>query len=161
MGPDEVILSRTDLRGVITECNDVFVDYAAYEARELLGAPHSVIRHPEMPRALFKLMWQEIQAGREVFVFVKNLAKDGRHYWVVAQVLPEIVRGEVVGYTSFRRCPSRRGVDLFEALYRRMLAEERRLGGDRGLEAGFQMLQEAIQAMGPDYEALVYEAPGA
>jgi len=158
--PDEVIVSRNDLRGVITGCNDAFVRYSAYGAEELYGAPHSLIRHPEMPRAVFKLMWDEIQAGREVFLFVKNLAKDGSHYWVIAQVLPELVNGMVLSFLSFRRCPVRRGVERFEALYARMRAEEQRLGGEAGMEAALQMLREDLQGLGQGYEALVYGSPG-
>jgi PAS domain S-box-containing protein len=159
MKPDEVILSRTDPRGLITECNDVFVDYSGYSMAELLGAPHSIVRHPDMPRALFKFMWQELKAERETFLFVKNLCKDGRHYWVVAQAMPVIARGEVIGYLSFRRCPGRRGVEFFEDLYGRMLAEERRIGGDPGMDAALKMLQDAFRILGKGYDALVYDLP--
>jgi PAS domain S-box-containing protein len=159
MHPEDVIQSRTDPRGIITECNDTFVDYSGYALDELMGAPHSIIRHPEMPRSLFKLMWREIQAHREIFVFVKNLAKDGRHYWVVAQVMPEIARGEIVGYHSFRRCPSRRAVETFETLYRRLMELERRLGGDNGMNAALKELTDTIAKMGGAYDALVYANP--
>jgi PAS domain S-box-containing protein len=161
MRPEDVIMSRTDPRGLITDCNEVFVDFSGYSLAELKGAPHSIIRHPDMPRAVFKLMWQEIQAQREAFLFVKNLAKDGRHYWVVAQVLPEIARGEITGYLSFRRCPSRRAVDTFELLYQKLVYEERRLGGDAGMEASFKILTGAFTAMGKLYDSLIYDEPAA
>ena len=159
MSPGKVIVSRTDLRGVILDGNHAFTEYSGYAKSELIGAPHSIIRHPDMPRALFKLMWTEIQAQREIFLFVKNLAKDGSHYWAIAQVMPEIASGKTVGYLSFRRCPSRRGVDLFDSLYQKILAEERRLGGDAGMEAGLQMLTDALNAMGDTYQALIYGVP--
>lgn len=161
MGPEDVIQSRTDTRGNITECNELFVDYSGYSAKELLGSPHNIVRHPEMPRALFKLMWREIQAQREIFLFVKNLAKDGRHYWVVAQVMPEIARGEIVGFHSFRRCPNRRAVETFEALYRRMYNVERNVGGNAGMDASLKLLEDSIKAMGAGYDALVYAHPEA
>lgn len=161
MRQEDVIISKTDLRGVITYCNDIFVDYAGYSEGELYGAPHSIIRHPDMPRAVFKLLWREIQAGREIFAFVKNLSRDGRHYWVFAQVIPEVSKGKVLGYFSFRRCPHRRAVTSMDALYRKMRAEEERLGGNAGMEASFKMLQDALKGMGKSYAELVFELQGA
>jgi PAS domain S-box-containing protein len=161
MGLQDVIMSRTDPRGLITDCNEVFVDFSGYSLPELKGSPHSIIRHPEMPRAVFKWMWQEIQAQREAFLFIKNLAKDGRHYWVVAQVLPEIVRGEITGYLSFRRCPGRRGVDTFDTLYKKLRYEELRVGGEAGMDASFKILTAAFKAMGKLYDSLIYDEPTA
>ena len=161
MKAEDVIISKTDLRGVITYCNDIFVDYSAYSEDQLYGAPHSVIRHPDMPRAVFKLLWQELQAGREIFAFVKNLAHDGRHYWVFAQVIPEVSKGQVIGYFSFRRCPSRRAVTTMEALYKKMRAEEEKVGGNAGMDAAFKMLLDALKGMGKTYEELVFELQGA
>jgi PAS domain S-box-containing protein len=161
MKPEDVIISKTDLRGVITYCNDIFVEYSAYAEDELYGAPHNIIRHPDMPRAVFKLLWQELQAGREIFAFVKNLAHDGAHYWVFAQVIPEVVEGKVIGYFSFRRCPKRRAIAAVEPLYRKMREEEERLGGNAGMEAAFKMLLDALKGMGKTYEELVFELQGA
>jgi PAS domain S-box-containing protein len=156
---DAVILSKTDLRGVITYCNDLFVEYSGYSYEELYGAPHSIIRHPGMPRGAFKFLWQEIQAGREVFLFVKNLARNGSHYWVIAQIIPEVVNETVIGYLSFRRCPSRRGVEMMEALYNNMLEIEEKISGNAGMDASCEMLVHTLKAMGKSYDALVYEVP--
>ena len=161
MRPGDVIISKTDLRGAITYCNDIFVEYSGFTESQLYGSPHSLVRHPEMPRAVFFLLWRELQAGREIFAYVKNLAADGRHYWVFAQVLPELAEGVKVGYFSFRRCPSRRGVTTMEALYAKMRAEEEKLGGNNGMQASFTMLMDAVKATGRTYEELLFELQGA
>ena len=85
---DEIIVSKTDLKGRMTYCNDVFLRIAGYTEQELLGQPHSIIRHPDMPRCVFKLLWDTIGAGKEIFAYVINRAKNGDHYWVLAHVTP-------------------------------------------------------------------------
>ena len=108
-GQDEIIVSKTDLKGRITYANRVFLQVAGYTEREVLGAPHSLIRHPDMPRSVFQLLWDTIQGGREVFAYVVNLAKNGDHYWVLAHVTPTFDdAGKIVGYHSMRRLPARR-----------------------------------------------------
>jgi len=87
-GDDEIIVSKTDPRGVITYANEIFIRVSGYSEEELLGAPHSILRHPAMPRCVFKLLWDTIQGGREIFAYVVNLAKTGNHYWVLAHVTP-------------------------------------------------------------------------
>ena len=87
-GEDEIIVSKTDLKGRITYANSVFLRVAGYAEEDVLGQPHSMIRHPGMPRAVFKLLWETIAGGREIFAYVKNMARDGDHYWVFAHVTP-------------------------------------------------------------------------
>nr|BFE86398.1 hypothetical protein GCM10020093_089990 [Planobispora longispora] len=104
--PDEIIVTKTDLKGHITYANDVFLRVSAYSEEEVLGQPHSLIRHPDMPRCVFALLWQEIRRGREIFAYVVNLAADGAHYWVLAHVTPSAgPGGQIVGYHSNRRVP--------------------------------------------------------
>lgn len=92
---------------------------SGYGEAELLGQPHSVIRHPDTPRAIFKLLWERIQAGREIFGYVKNLTKTGDFYWVLAHITPSVsASGEILGYHSNRRVPDRRIVDDIILLYR-------------------------------------------
>jgi PAS domain S-box-containing protein len=106
LGEEELIVSKTDLKGRITYANDVFIRMAKYSYAELMGAPHSLIRHPDMPRSVFKLLWDTLQAKQEIFAYVVNLAKDGSHYWVFAHVTPTFdERGTIVGYHSNRRKP--------------------------------------------------------
>ncbi|MBO9514049.1 MAG: PAS domain-containing protein [Variovorax sp.] len=125
--PDgHLIVSRTDLRGHLTHANDAFVTMSGYEREELIGMPHCILRHPDMPRAAFKDLWETLKAGRKWHGYVKNLRKDGLYYWVYATAVPNIRGGEVVGYTSVRRKPSRTQVDAVAATYRQWLAEEQR-----------------------------------
>ena len=85
-GEDEIIVSKTDLQGKITYANSVFLRVVGYAEEDVLGQPHSMIRHPGMPRAVFKLLWETIAGGREIFAYVKNMARDGDHYSVFAHV---------------------------------------------------------------------------
>src|SRR4051794_38246850 len=85
---DSFIVSKTDLKGRITYANKAFCDIAGYAEGEVIGQPHSIIRHPDMPRAIFKVLWDAIAEGREVFAYVKNMCRGGDHYWVFAHVTP-------------------------------------------------------------------------
>src|SRR5476649_17918 len=89
-GDDEIIVTKTDTKGRITYANDVFLRVSAYPETEMLGQPHSMIRHPDIPRCVFKLLWDELEARREIFAYVLNLAGDGAHYWVLAHVTPSV-----------------------------------------------------------------------
>ncbi|WP_022949199.1 PAS domain-containing protein [Methylohalobius crimeensis] len=123
--PDgRLIVSCTDLEGVITHANRSFVDMSGYTKEELIGAPHSILRHPDMPKAAFQELWDTVQAGEIWQGHVKNLRKDGRYYWVKATVIPNVRAGRAVGYTSVRRKPSRRRVEECIALYARMREQE-------------------------------------
>lgn len=123
--PDgKLIVSRTDTDGIITHCNAAFIEMSGYGQHELIGAPHSILRHPDMPAAAFRGLWADIAAGRIWHGYVKNLRKDGAFYWVFATVIPNVRGGRVVGYTSVRRKPSRRKVEAAQQLYARLLAEE-------------------------------------
>lgn len=158
--PDELIVSKTDPKGRITYANGVFCRVAGYTEAELLGAPHAIIRHPDMPRAVFKLLWDVLAEGREVFAFVKNMAKSGDHYWVHAHVTPSRDRaGTVIGYHSSRRVPERRIVDTVIApLYRDLLEIERRHANAReGLAASYARLLDVPRAAGVDYDQLVFQ----
>ena len=85
---DEIIVSKTDPKGRLTYVNDVFCKVGLYSEDELVGQPHSIVRHPDMPRSIFALLWERIRAGREIFAYVKNMAKNGDYYWVLAHVTP-------------------------------------------------------------------------
>lgn len=113
-----LIVSRTDSNGILTQVNDSFCEIAGYSREELLGEPHCILRHPDMPRAAFRGLWETVGRGEIWNGYVKNLARDGRYYWVYATVIPNRRRGAIVGYTSVRREPSRTAVSQAEALYR-------------------------------------------
>lgn len=110
--PDgKLIISRTDLNGNLTLVNDAFVEISGYTEAELLGKPQCILRHPDMPKAAYADLWSTIKAGKKWHGYVKNLCKDGSHYWVYATVVPNVRHGETVGYTSVRRKPSRSKIE--------------------------------------------------
>ena len=112
-----LIVSRTDTQGVITHANQSFVLMSGYEKEELIGQPHYILKHPDMPPAAFKDLWDTLERGEKWHGYVKNLRKDGGFYWVYATALPNIRNGEVQGYTSVRREPSRKKVEECMTLY--------------------------------------------
>jgi aerotaxis receptor len=120
-----LIVSRTDLTGIITHANDAFVEMSGYTRDELIGAPHHILRHPDMPKLAFKGLWDTIVAGQKWHGYVKNLRKDGACYWVYATAVPNIRNGVIVGYTSVRRKPSRTRITELVPVYRQWLDEER------------------------------------
>jgi len=153
----EIIVSKTDLKGRLTYVNDVFCKVGLYEEEEVLGQQHSIVRHPDMPRTVFQLLWQRIQAGEEIFAYVKNMAKNGDHYWVLAHVTPSHdLQGNLDGYHSNRRLPGRNALAVIEPLYRALAAEEERHADrKRGMQAGVAMLQAALQDRRLSYDEFV------
>lgn len=123
--PDgKLIVSRTDLKGIITHCNQAFIDMSGFSEEELVGQPHYILRHPDIPAAAFKDLWDTLARQEKWHGYVKNLRKDGAYYWVYATVIPNIRKGEIVGYTSVRRKPSRTKIDECIPLYAKMIEEE-------------------------------------
>jgi PAS domain S-box-containing protein len=157
-GEDEIIVSKTDVKGRILYANPVFIRLSGYSESELLGQPHSIIRHPDMPRCVFKLLWDTIAAGQEIFAYVKNLAKDGSFYWVLAHVTPTFSNtGEIIGYHSNRRKPERPQVGFFSELYRKLLAEESKHSDWReGMSNATQMLLRILAQKGMTYEEFIF-----
>ncbi|MEY2892849.1 MAG: hypothetical protein RJA98_2757 [Pseudomonadota bacterium] len=121
---EDTLVSTTDLKGRITHCNASFVAVSGYERDELLGQPHNLIRHPEMPAEAFRDMWATIASGSPWSAMVKNRRKNGDHYWVVAHVSPLMDGDQPTGYISVRTAPSRAQIEAAQALYRRMKADE-------------------------------------
>lgn len=157
-GEDDIIVSKTDSRGIITYANDVFQQVSGYSEAELMGQPHNMIRHPEMPQCVFRLLWQTIAAGNEIFAYVVNQARNGDHYWVFAHVTPTFdEQGKVIGYHSNRRLPSREAVARIEPIYALLLAEERRHGNSEdAMRAATAILVGHLQKLGMDYEQFVF-----
>jgi len=136
--PDaQTLVSITDLQGRILYCNPAFIDVSGYSRDELLGQPHNLIRHPDMPEEAFRDMWETIASGRPWSGAVKNRRKDGSYYWVMANVTPILEGGACTGYMSVRIHPSRETVRAAQALYEVMREESRqgvlhhRLSGGR------------------------------
>jgi PAS domain S-box-containing protein len=112
-----LLVSRTDPNGLITHVNPSFVSMSGYSEQALIGIPHSILRHPDMPAAAFRDLWDTVRSGKTWQGYVKNLRKDGGYYWVKAAVIPNVRDGKIVGYTSVRRKPSRQKVEESRALY--------------------------------------------
>lgn len=155
---DELIVSKTDPRGIITYANDVFLRVSGYDMHEVVGRPHNLIRHPEMPRAVFKLLWDTLSDNREIFAYINNLASDGGHYWVLAHVTPSYGSdGRVIGYHSNRRKPSPRAVEVVQPLYTRLLAEERRHPNAKAaVQASSELLAQVIAEQAGSYDELIW-----
>lgn len=156
-GRDEIIVTKSDPTGRITYCNDVFRRVSGWSERELLGQPHSIIRHPDMPRCVFKLLWDTIAAKGEIFAYVKNMACNGDHYWVLAHVTPSLdAAGVVTGYHSNRRRPTPAAVAAIEPLYRELrAAEERPANRKDGMLAGCDRLAAMLKDRGVRYDQFV------
>ncbi len=125
--PDnEFIVSKTDLKGKITYTNLLFEKMSGYSRDELLGQPHNLIRHPDMPHCIFKLFWDTLQQQKEIFAYVVNMHTSGDHYWVLAHVVPTYDNmGNHVGYHSSRRAPDRQIVQKMQSYYSELSAIEK------------------------------------
>lgn len=158
LGADELIVTKTDLQGRITYANRVFRRISEYGEAQLLGAPHNIVRHPDMPRCVFKLLWDTISSGREIFAYVVNVASNGDHYWVLAHVTPTFdENGAIIGYHSNRRMPERSSVDNARALYAQLSAEEKRHSSPaRAAEAGLAKLNALLSQAGQTYEQFFF-----
>jgi PAS domain S-box-containing protein len=157
LGEEELIVSKTDLKGRITYANDVFVRMAKYSYKELMGAPHSLIRHPDMPRCVFKLLWDTLESRREIFAYVVNMAKDGSHYWVFAHVTPTFdERGNIIGYHSNRRKPDRAPIERISPIYKALCEEEaRHANAKEGMRASFDVMIGLLKRQGIAYDEFV------
>jgi PAS domain S-box-containing protein len=156
MREDDFIVSKTDLKGRITYGNKTFIEFSGFEEKDILGVQHNVIRHPDMPRAVFKLLWGSIQERREIFAYVKNICKNGSFYWVIANVTPSVdASGQVLGYYSVRRKPHPRAIPIITDLYRKMLEEERRVGARDAIAASTLMMEKFLNEKGVSYEQFV------
>jgi PAS domain S-box-containing protein len=156
MREDDFIVSKTDPKGRIVYGNRIFIEYSGYSERELLGAQHNIIRHPDMPRAVFKLLWDTIQARQECFAYVKNMAKDGSFYWVSANVTPSFdTSGNLLGYYSVRRKPKASAVKIVTDLYRAMREAEQRTGARDAIAASSKLLNDLLAEKGASYEEFI------
>lgn len=154
---NELIVSRTDHKGLLQYCNKLFLSISGYTEKELLGKPHSIIRHPDMPKAVFKLLWETIQSGNEIFAYVKNKCKDGAYYWVLAHVTPTFNEsGQIIGYHSNRRCPTRSSIEKITPLYKDLLRIEQTAKSSMdGLKKSYEVLMHTTTNSGEDYNEFI------
>lgn len=156
MREDDFIVSKTDLKGRISYCNRIFIEFSGYTEDELLGAQHNIVRHPDMPRGVFKFMWDVLEEKKECFAYVKNMAQDGSFYWVLANVTPSLdAQGQPEGYFSVRRKPNRGAVSAMADVYRLMLDEERRAGPKEACAASLALLKGLLNQNQVSYEKFI------
>jgi hypothetical protein len=155
----DVIVTKTDLKGRITYANRTFLDIASLDVRHTLDAPHNVIRHPDMPRSVFWLLWETIQAGKEIFAYVLNRAANGDHYWVFAHVTPSFnEKGEIIGYHSNRRVPRREPIEkVIKPIYAELLAIENGHANRKdGMHAAVAALTEKLTNAKVSYDEFIF-----
>ena len=149
MNDEDFIVSKTDTKGKITYCNEIFIKFSGYTEKELLGKPHNIIRHQEMPKAIFKFLWDNIQKKEEVFAYVLNKSKNEDEYWVFANITASLDdRGNITGYYSVRRAPSSRGVETMQRLYSTLLQAET----SGGVSASLKLLEERLKKERQSYD---------
>ncbi len=155
---DDIIVSKTDLKGKLTYTNVLFETISGYSRAELLGQPHNIIRHPEMPRCIFKLLWDTLKQQQEIFAYVVNLCKNGDHYWVLAHVVPTYdLMENHVGYHSSRRCPDRQIVRKMAEFYRESVQIEKSCHNPKqGLQASTDHLMNYLSQQNMSYGEYIF-----
>ena len=157
LGTNDFIVSKTDNKGKITYCNEIFMNMAGYDENELIGVNHNIIRHPEMPKIAFKLAWDLIQSGKEFFGFVKNMKKDGGYYWVFANITPDYdEKQHIIGYTSVRRKPNEQAINAIVPIYKKLLELEK----EGGMKASEEYLMTFLAQNNTTYDDLIISLQG-
>ncbi len=154
MADEEFIVSKTDLRGNLTYVNRTFMEMALLNEKQLLLQNHNIIRHPDMPKGVFKFLWQTIKKEEEFFGFVKNLRSDGRYYWVFANVTTEYdIAGKPSGFFSVRRKPPASAIQVIAPIYQQMLQIEKSASSDKAAEQeSINYLQQQLKALQVNYQ---------
>jgi len=146
-----LLVTKTNLKGIITYANRGFMKIVDMDEDTLIGAPHNIIRHPDMPKIIFKYLWSYLQEGKEIHAYVKNICSDGSYYWVMANVTPSYLNNRVVGYHSARRKPTQTALDIIIPLYEKLLNAEK----TGGLGASEKMMNELLKEKGMEYEEFI------
>lgn len=156
MREQDFIVSKTDLTGRIIYGNEIFIEFSGYSEEELLGSQHNIVRHPDMPRVVFKLLWDYLAEDKEIFAFVKNMSKDGGFYWVFTHVAPIIDKNkQKIGYTSVRRMPNPKAIPIVTDVYKTMLEAEKQAGAKNAMAASGAVLGKLLEEKGISYEDLI------
>ncbi len=152
LGSKDMLVSKTDAKGNITYGNSKFVEIAGYKESELIGSPHNILRHPDMPKAAFYLMWQSIQNGKNIMAVVKNLSKNGDHYWVTTDFeIQKNKEGKIRNYIAFRHTASKNVVKVIEPLYAKMLEIEE----EHGMDASIDYLEAFLEEKKMSYNQFI------
>ena len=158
LSPKRYIVSKTDPKGIIEYGNDYFVEISGYSEKELIGQPHSILRHPDMPKVAFKLMWERIKKGQNFIAIVKNLAKDGSYYWVVTDFETKMdpITNEIISYTAFRKAAPQKAIDAIIPIYKKLLEIEK----EGGMEASEKYLRGFLEDKNTTYDKFIDELVG-
>jgi len=157
LDPFKTIMSKTDPKGIIEYANDYFIEISGYKEWELMGKPHNILRHPDMPKVVFKVLWDKLKEGQPTIAIVKNLAKDGRYYWVVADFISKIDHdGNIISHYARRKAIPEKVKKEIGSIYETLLNIEK----NNGMEASEVYLQGFLEDKGLSYEELVYETFG-
>lgn len=158
---DEMIITKTDPKGQITYANRRFMQIAGYSEPELLGKHHNLIRHSDMPRGVFRLLWQTLQDKNEFFGYVKNRTSDGGFYWVFANITPDYrTDSSLAGYFSVRRRPNYQAIKQMNEWYKIMLQIEASETSSRAPEVSLLWLKEQVKQQGCSYNELLTQLEG-
>jgi len=154
---DDFIVSKTDLKGRITYTNKIFIEMSEYRESELLGKPHNILRHPDMPKAIFKYLWETITQKKELFAFIVNKTKESNAYWVYANVTASLdEKGNIIGYYSVRRKPNPKALEVIIPLYKKMIDVEK----SSGVDASFKILTDILKEKGVSYDEYIISLQG-
>ncbi len=155
VGDQRMIVSRTNTKGIIEYANHDFCDVSGYTLGELTNKPHNIVRHPDMPAAVFKLMWQRLQNGQDIYAVVKNMAKNGDHYWVTTKfdTRKHPFEKSVTGYVAYRQAAPAQVVEVMSKIYADMLEVEKA----NGIEASENFLYGFLDAKGMTYDEFVHD----
>ena len=149
---DAFLVSKTDTKGKITYCNIPFAQIVGAQCSELIGKPHNIVRHPDMPRIIFKILWEHVKNKKEVFAYVKNKSFDGSFYWVFANVTASLDQnGNTIGYYSVRRKPNPKALEIIIPLYKQLLEAEK----SGGIEASSRLLESVLKEKNKSYDELM------
>ena len=151
---DTLLVTKTDLKGIITYANHAFINIVQMDEDTLIGSAHNVIRHPDMPKIIFKLLWSYIQDGKEIHAYVKNCCADGSFYWVMANVTPSYdtqTHTQIIGYHSSRRVANPKALEIIKPLYEKLLSAEK----TGGMGASERMLNNLLKEKGISYDEFV------
>ena len=139
----DLIVSKSDEKGNITYVNPIFMKISGYTQGELYDKPHSILRHPDMPKVIFEYLWDNLKAGSDVVAYVKNLCKDGSYYWVLATVrTAKNPDGSFRNYMSTRRCITQNAKEIISALYAKLLDAEKKDGEETSKEMFYAFIKE-------------------
>ena len=148
-----LLVTKTDTKGIITYANRGFMDIVDMDEDTLVGSPHNIIRHPDMPKIIFKYLWNYIQSGKEIHAYVKNICADGSYYWVIANVTPsyDVNSNKIIGYHSARRFPTKAALEIIKPLYAKLLQAEKK----GGMNASEKIINDLLKEKGMSYDEFI------